>query len=65
MVGLLFYFITSSDSGSFTVDMIAANGEANPPKIQTVLWSFTEGLCAIAPDDFYDVSEKASEEKEA
>lgn len=47
-VGLLLYFITSSDSGSFTIDMIAANGDRNPPKIQTVLWSCTEGLAAIA-----------------
>ena len=28
--------------------MIAANGDPNPPKLQTVFWSFTEGLCAIA-----------------
>jgi choline-glycine betaine transporter len=47
-VGLLLYFITSSDSGSFTMDMIAANGDPHPPKIQTVIWSFTEGLAAIA-----------------
>merc|ERR1711939_1056094 len=45
---LLFYFITSSDSGSLVIDMIGANGEQEPPLTQRVFWAFTEGLAAIA-----------------
>merc|ERR1712136_365916 len=43
-----FYFVTSSDSGSMIVDMISANGFAEPPLPQRILWSGMEGLCAIA-----------------
>ena len=40
---LLFYFITSSDSGSLVIDMIGANGEQDPPLVQRIFWAFTEG----------------------
>lgn len=48
MVCLFFYFVTSSDSGSMIVDMISANGFAEPPLPQRILWSAMEGICAIA-----------------
>jgi len=40
------YFITSSDSGSLVVDMIAANG-ADAHVIQRVFWALSEGAVAI------------------
>lgn len=45
---LLLYFITSSDSGSLVVDIISANGHPEPPLVQRVLWSCTEGATACA-----------------
>ena len=44
LVGVFFYFITSSDSGSYVDDLISANGHANPPPIQKTYWCWTEGL---------------------
>jgi hypothetical protein len=41
------YFVTSSDSGSLVVDLIAANGrEAHV--VQRVFWALTEGAVAIS-----------------
>merc|ERR1712190_207669 len=48
LIILAFYFVTSSDSGSFVVDMLASNGHPDPPLFQRVFWSFTEGATAIA-----------------
>jgi hypothetical protein len=48
LIILTFYFVTSSDSGSFVVDMLASNGHPDPPMFQRVFWSFTEGFTAIA-----------------
>merc|ERR1719230_770954 len=48
IVSIVFYFVTSSDSGSYVVDIISANGDTNPPVIQKVFWSLTEGICAAA-----------------
>lgn len=45
---LTFYFVTSSDSGSLVVDILTANGMEEPPTIQRLCWSCTEGACAIA-----------------
>jgi len=45
---LIIYFVTSSDSGSLIVDIMAANGLEEPPIPQRVFWAFTEGACAIA-----------------
>jgi len=47
-LSLLFYFITSSDSGSLVIDMIGANGEQEPPLVQRIFWALTEGFAAIA-----------------
>ncbi|MGB6244201.1 MULTISPECIES: BCCT family transporter [Gordonia] len=42
------FFITSSDSGSLVVDMLASGGHPNPPVWSRVLWSAIEGVVAIA-----------------
>jgi Cys-rich protein (TIGR01571 family) len=47
-VALVFYFVTSSDSGSFVIDIISANGHPDPPVAQRVFWSITEGATACA-----------------
>ena len=40
------YFVTSSDSGSLVIDMLAAGGQTDPPKVQRVFWAVTEGVVA-------------------
>eukprot|EP00746_Dinoflagellata_sp_MGD_P151094 gnl/MRDRNA2_/MRDRNA2_82786_c0_seq2.p1 gnl/MRDRNA2_/MRDRNA2_82786_c0~~gnl/MRDRNA2_/MRDRNA2_82786_c0_seq2.p1 ORF type:complete len:934 (+),score=101.54 gnl/MRDRNA2_/MRDRNA2_82786_c0_seq2:257-3058(+) len=45
VVAMILYFVTSSDSGSFTVDMFASNGDQDPPTSQRIFWSVTEGTC--------------------
>lgn len=40
------FFITSSDSGSFVIDMITAGGDENPPVHQKIYWAFMEGIVA-------------------
>eukprot|EP00929_Paragymnodinium_shiwhaense_P015593 TRINITY_DN1236_c0_g2_i4.p1 TRINITY_DN1236_c0_g2~~TRINITY_DN1236_c0_g2_i4.p1 ORF type:complete len:857 (+),score=202.27 TRINITY_DN1236_c0_g2_i4:83-2572(+) len=46
VVTIILYFVTSSDSGSLVVDLIAANGrEAHV--IQRVFWALSEGAVAI------------------
>jgi choline-glycine betaine transporter len=45
---LVIYFVTSSDSGSLVVDIMAANGEEEPPVPQRIFWALTEGATAIA-----------------
>jgi choline/glycine/proline betaine transport protein len=40
------FFVTSSDSGSFVVDMIASGGDLNPPVGMRVFWAVTEGVVA-------------------
>ncbi|MFC7374942.1 BCCT family transporter [Brachybacterium sp. GCM10030267] len=42
------FFITSSDSGSLVVDMLASGGHPNPPVWSRVLWALLEGFLAIA-----------------
>ncbi|MBB4003534.1 BCCT family transporter [Aurantimonas endophytica] len=46
MVMIVMWFVTSSDSGSFVIDMLTAGGDANPPKIQRMFWAITEGCIA-------------------
>jgi choline/glycine/proline betaine transport protein len=41
------FFVTSSDSGSLVVDMLASGGDTDPPKWSRVLWCVIEGLVAI------------------
>lgn len=42
------FFITSSDSGSLVVDMLASGGDTDPPKWSRVMWAVLEGLVAMA-----------------
>lgn len=42
------FFVTSSDSGSLVVDMLASGGETDPPKWSRVLWATIEGLVAAS-----------------
>ena len=48
LVGIILYFVTSSDSGSLVIDCLAANGNQDPPIIQRIFWALTEGACATA-----------------
>jgi len=43
---IMLYFVTSSDSGSYVVDLIAANGE-EAHVVQRVFWAVSEGAVAI------------------
>jgi choline/glycine/proline betaine transport protein len=40
------FFVTSSDSGSFVVDMLTSGGHPDPPVWQRVFWAVTEGVVA-------------------
>ena len=48
--GLVIYFLTSSDSGSMTDDIISASGlsASKIPYWQKIFWCWTEGFAAIA-----------------
>ncbi len=40
------FFVTSSDSASFVVDMLTSGGHPDPPRWQRVFWAMAEGACA-------------------
>ena len=44
----IIFFVTSSDSGSLIIDIIAAGGKVDAPIPQRVFWCTAEGLVAIA-----------------
>lgn len=46
VIMIVLWFVTSSDSASFVIDMLTAGGETNPPKIQRLFWATTEGVIA-------------------
>eukprot|EP00795_Rhopilema_esculentum_P014324 gene14324-5364_t len=48
LMGIILYFVTSSDSGSLVIDCLSANGNKDPPIIQRIFWALTEGACATA-----------------
>ena len=48
IVGLILYFVTSSDSGSLVIDSLSANGHPDPPVLQRIFWALTEGATATA-----------------
>ena len=48
MVLIVVFFVTSSDSASFVVDMIAHGGNPNPPLTSRVFWAVTQGAIAAA-----------------
>ncbi|MGM5485150.1 MAG: BCCT family transporter [Nanobdellota archaeon] len=43
---IITFFVTSSDSGSFVIDMITSGGSPNPPVKSKVFWSLLEGTVA-------------------
>mmetsp|Transcript_3757 Transcript_3757/g.11598 ORF Transcript_3757/g.11598 Transcript_3757/m.11598 type:complete len:986 (+) Transcript_3757:94-3051(+) len=45
-VGLIIYFVTSSDSGSYVDDLQSSSGLSEPPIPQKVFWCVTEGAVA-------------------
>jgi choline/glycine/proline betaine transport protein len=47
IVLIVIFFVTSSDSGSFVVDMLAEGGDQNPPVWSRAFWGTMEGLVAI------------------
>jgi choline/glycine/proline betaine transport protein len=46
IVLIVVFFVTSSDSGSFVVDMIASGGDPNPPVWSRTFWAALEGVIA-------------------
>ena len=46
IVMIVVWFVTSSDSGSFVIDMLTAGGHTDPPKVQRLFWATTEGIIA-------------------
>jgi choline/glycine/proline betaine transport protein len=40
------FFVTSSDSGSYVIDMIASGGSLHPPVGMRVFWALSEGVVA-------------------
>ena len=45
---MVLYFVTSSDSGSLVIDILAANGVEEPPVVQRIFWACMEGVTATA-----------------
>ncbi|MBC9725363.1 BCCT family transporter [Streptomyces sp. TRM68367] len=45
---IVLFFVTSSDSGSYVVDMLASGGNPEPPVWSRVFWAASEGAVAIA-----------------
>ncbi len=45
---VIVFFVTSSDSGSLVIDVIAAGGKVEAPTPQRVFWCTFEGLVAIS-----------------
>ena len=48
IIAIIGYFVTSSDSASYVIDMITSNGIEEPPKLQRIFWALTEGAVATA-----------------
>jgi len=47
IVVVTLFFATSSDSGSYVVDMLTNGGDPHPVATQRLFWAVTEGLVAI------------------
>lgn len=43
---IVFFFVTSSDSGSLVIDILASGGDTETPKITRVYWACLEGVAA-------------------
>ncbi|HLT68022.1 MAG TPA: BCCT family transporter, partial [Microbacterium sp.] len=48
IVVVAIFFITSSDSASLVVDMLASGGHPNPPTWSRIVWAALEGVLALA-----------------
>ena len=48
LVVIIIYFVTSSDSASFVIDMLASGGDEDPPVGTRVFWAISEGLVGAA-----------------
>ncbi|PFG42480.1 choline/glycine/proline betaine transport protein [Isoptericola jiangsuensis] len=48
MVLVVVFFVTSSDSGSFVVDMLSHGGDQNPPLWSRLFWAVLQGGVAAA-----------------
>ncbi len=48
VIVIAIFFITSADSGSLVIDMLASGGDTNPPKWSRVMWAALGGIVAIA-----------------
>jgi len=48
IVLIILFFVTSSDSGSLVVDMLASGGDPDPPRWSRVFWAVLEGAVAAA-----------------
>ena len=48
VIVIAIFFITSADSGSLVIDMLASGGDTNPPKWSRIMWASLGGLVAIA-----------------
>lgn len=46
VVMIVLWFVTSSDSASFVIDMLTSGGDTDPPKVQRLFWAGTEGVIA-------------------
>jgi choline/glycine/proline betaine transport protein len=46
MTLLVVFFVTSSDSASFVVDMLSSGGNPNPPRWSRAMWAAMEGAIA-------------------
>ncbi|OZC62835.1 transporter [Rhodococcus sp. 06-621-2] len=43
---VVFFFVTSSDSGSLVIDILSTGGDLDTPKITRVYWAVLEGIAA-------------------
>src|SRR5690606_22057781 len=48
MLVIVFFFVTSSDSGSLVLDMLASGGSTQTPVATRVYWAVLEGVAAAA-----------------
>lgn len=45
---VILFFVTSADSGSLVIDMLASGGKTNTPLWQRIFWASSTGVVAIA-----------------
>ena len=48
LICIILFFVTSSDSASMVIDIIASGGNPDPPVGTRLFWAITEGLAAAA-----------------